>query len=384
MVSVESLMNKAVAIFGTGYHAARCLYLLQGRNVNVNFFYNNNPSITSFLGKEVFVPNEQNVKAVYVVVASLETTYAEIAIQLKGFGIKEFEDFIYYDWLEKEIVLLHGNCHILVLKEYLKSSTDFCDKYAIYPNPLIYENRTGKIEESVLRNCDVWVHEDIREDNPFGYDLSDKGIRESIKPNVLEIIIPHLFGFGKMFFPQAVDRTEKSVAMKSGDISGEMFPYEDKVIKEGIEKRLSTEKIISLCKSSQAISKDEILCIFQMNMQKIRQREQCWDIKIYDFLVDNYKKCKLFYDPIHPTNVVLEEISRKVLEKLRIQTGNIVSNYCLDYDEIPVYPCVTETLKLGWNEEEIRKSIRGKKFASKLDFEEYVREYIWWCYENKT
>ncbi len=49
--------------------------------------------------------------------------------------------------------------------------------------------------------------------------------------------------------------------------------------------------------------------------------------------------------------------------------------------ENPVYPVVINYLRMNWKEEELRKSFTAKKMCKFMDFEEYIREYLWWCYK---
>ena len=46
-----------------------------------------------------------------------------------------------------------------------------------------------------------------------------------------------------------------------------------------------------------------------------------------------------------------------------------------------VYDIVRETLELEWQDIEIRKGINGKKMGTKMTREEYVKEYLFWCYD---
>lgn len=53
----------------------------------------------------------------------------------------------------------------------------------------------------------------------------------------------------------------------------------------------------------------------------------------------------------------------------------------LDYHEVPVYPAIRKHLDLEWKEEKIRTSNDAKRIASEMDIEEYIKEYLFWCYQ---
>lgn len=180
MVSWESIQEREIAIFGTGRDAVECAYSLFNRGISVKYFLNNKKQIDTFLGCPVYDPNKDYVPdGAYVMVSvGAMPTYLLLSRQLNELHLEEFQDYIYYKWMDKKLILLHGNCHMMIIKAYLESSEKFLAEYGIYPNPEIHNNKKKKIDSVVLRNCDIWIHEDIQKDNAFGYFLSDEYIRE--------------------------------------------------------------------------------------------------------------------------------------------------------------------------------------------------------------
>ena len=389
---IDVLTNNApkrdIAIFGTGLDAVKCAYSLFNRGISIQYFLNNNSRIETFLGCPVYEPDFKYISdKVYIIVAvGTMSTYLVLSNQLKELHLEEFTDFIYYKWIDKKLVLLHGNCHMTVIKAYLESSQEFSDIYAIYPNPLIQENKEKRIENNVLKNCEIWIHEDIQEQNAYGYFLSDVYIREKWKETgrlneKREIIVPNLFGLGKGFFPQSRGWSVRNEKIGNAQDAMGMFPYMDIIIDSGVEQKMSVENIIQFCKDSCMLDQDTVITNFEQYMTKIKKREDAWDIKIYDFIQENYRKVKLFFDESHPTNDIFIKICRDILQELGIFEQHIYSDISLDTPEIPIYPVVRHYLKMEWEENEIRKSFNAKKMCSYMDFEEYIREYLWWNYK---
>lgn len=377
MVSLDNISNKDIVVFGVGLDAVRCTYLL--KDVEIRYYLNNNLKVQEFLGKEVFEPGETNTKNVYILVAVRKETYTAISKQLQELGLVEFEDYIYYDWLYKRIALLHGNCHMAIVEQYLSLSREFSENYSIYPNPLICENVTHKIEDKVLACLDLWIHEDIQRNNKFGYEMSDEYMRKKVSKNAIEITIPNLFGLGKGFFPQTSNNILNKAISNGQDLNG-MFPHGDIVIDECIKRGMSVDEIIAYVKSDSIFSKEAILQNFSEYMEKIRKREEAWDIKIYDYIVSNYKKTKLFYDVGHPTNIIMKKISNEILAMLGMELCDREIDTQMDIHETPVYPAVKKCLNLEWTEGYIRESNLAKKASVRMDLDEYVRLYVWWCY----
>lgn len=382
MQGMDYKSGSKFVVFGTGLEAVKCIYYWQNRGIEIAYCLNNNCKEEQFCGYPVYEPDQQNLQSVFIFVASKVQVYPVISKQLRENGRVEFKDYIFYEWAYKKLVLLHGNCHMAIVSSFLLSSELFSGRFSIYPNPPICENKEGKIDKAVLENCDVWIHEDIRSDNEFGYYLSDEYMRPLFRTDVIEITIPHLFGLGKAFFPQS-EWNHRNKKIKNGEDANGMFPHADKVIDQCVKQGMRKADIINYCMSDVAIDRDEIENNFKLYIDKMRTREQKWDIKIVDYILENYRARKLFYDMGHPVNEILEVISSVILEKLGITDKSITAYESLDVHEEPVYPVVRKVLKMDWSDGLLRKSIAGKKAGGEMNFEEYIKEYLWWCYGIK-
>lgn len=377
----EYFLNKLdrIVILGTGIDALRCTQkLVRKYEIQPEYYIVNDCRQNEFVGHRVVECDKKHIEEKYVLVATSEAAYSEIQKQLNSFGLEEFKGFIFYEWLFKKLVLLHGNCHLDVVESYLRSSDLFCERYAIYPNPRICFNTSKRIPLEVLKNVDLWIHEDIQDKNGYGYGLSDNFLKSYIKKSAVEIIIPHLFGLGKLLFPYSGINKNNEALSNNADENG-MFPHSDHLIDMCVERGFSVEKIIEYCMNENAMSEKEVTENFKLYMDKIRIREEKWDIKIYDFIKNNYKKRKLFFDIGHPTNIIFEYITKRILDILKID-NDIATDVQLDWHEVPVYPTVKKFLQLECSEEEIRKSKKAKRIADKMDTQQYIREYLFWCY----
>lgn len=379
-MKLDYVLDKKVVIFGTGIDGIRCMDILSKQhNISPEYFLINNCQQENLGDFLVLECDKNNVAGKFVLVATRELTYTTIKKQFCEMGLVEFEDFIYYEWMFKQLVLLHGNCHLDIIESYLRSSKIFLNQYSIYPVQRICMNNEKKISVEVLHNIDLWIHEDIQEKNSYSYYLSDNYLRCKMSESVKEIIIPHLFGLGKLLFPYSNGNKRNPWLSNNKDKNG-MFPHADFLIDKCVEKGFSVKQIVDFCLDENAMSEKEVLNNFEFYMDKIRLREEKWDIKVLDFIFANYRKQKLFYDMGHPTNILLEYITLQILKELDISEA-ISTDMQLDHHEVPVYPTVRKHLQLEWKEEKIRKSAWAKRIAPEMDIEEYVREYLFWCYQ---
>ena len=373
MLSNKDLQNKKIYIFGAGLEGVQAEYCFKDHVVIESFVDNYVEGKTGSKAFDILKPEEVvKAKNAFFIVATSERSYEQVKAQLNNLGLKEFQDYIYWKLLGKRIVYLHGNCHMLVVKEMLNTSKEFVDNYGIYPLKCVQDIK--EIEKNVIKNTDIIISQDIREDNSYGKKLSLDYLKELSSNNTKIIVIPNLFGMGKAFFPQDISGSYHPIG---DDING-MFPHEDKVINECIKNRWSIEEIINEVLDGRLISKEDIEENFNLVFQKYKQRMQKCDIDEYDFIMENYKNKQLFYDVGHPTNYLIKDIVIKVLRMLGIKDDCDENVVCLDGHEVIMYPCVSKVLGLCWTKDKIRLSNSGKRLCFEMDIAEYIREYIWW------
>lgn len=375
--------SKEVVVWGTGFDAVVCTYSVENEGKKIKYFLNTDCNMADFMGYAVYNPTEQKLKDVFILVASSEETYHVISAQMKQYGLEEFRDYIYYKLFNKKVVLLHGNCHMLIINNMLCSSKKFNETYSVYPNPQIQNLDKKGIDTAVLKNVDVWIHEDIRDDNEFGYFVSDSYIKSVINKEAKDITIPNLFGMGYMLFPKTKVGNPRNGRMKNNQDQNGMFPHMDNVIDRCKEESMDVEEIIQYCMRDDAISAGDILDNFNLYIGKIKEREKKWDIQISQYILQNYQKEKMFYDSGHPTNILLKKIAQEILRMLNIEDNNIFSEISLGAYEIPVYPCVRKCLGVAYNTDLIRESRYARKAKEEMSFSEYIREYVRWCYGNR-
>lgn len=149
-----------------------------------------------------------------------------------------------------------------------------------------------------------------------------------------------------------------------------------------MENNISINKIIHSLKKN-IYSKNYILLNFNIVFKKLIDKEKYWDIKISHFIKKNYKKKLLFYDTGHPTNYLLKKIAKEVLRTLNIYDKiQIIDGINLGIHQMPIYPCVRKCLKLKFKTKKLRCTFLVEEFRyRKLTFEDYIREYISWCYD---
>ena len=373
-------MPREIVLFGTGIDAEKFVYE-HGNEYDIKYVLELDKKIDKFLYKyDVFTPTMENCSRHFIIIAC-DFSRSKISPMLEKFGKREFIDFIWYEWENKKMVVLNGNCYGAQIKKYLASNNEFSKNFYFYPIPQIYENKLGTIDDYIMKNCSLFLHQDIRQDNKLGYKLSDDYLNKLLPKNAVSITIPNLVGFASCFFMQ--DKQPNPFNKPLPKTKYGLFPNGDIIIDKLCIEAFSTNQIVEKCINLIWFSKEDINAKLNYNIKKFKKREENWDIKILDYILDFFREKKVFYDSNHPANFVMRKICEEILKKLGIDTrlellGNGINSY-----EMPIYPDISESLKLSWGDEIIRENSPYKLTANKMDMREYIKEYIFWCHQEK-
>lgn len=312
-----------------------------------------------------------------ILVAALPETYVKLKSILERYGLVEFKHFNWTRYIEKKLVVINANCYGRALVAYLKGSKEFCKKYEIYPVPEIHTNETKEINSYLLKNTDVFVHQDIRMENAFSYKLSDAYLLPQLPSNCIRITIPNLVGMGSWMFPQHGDSGKK---IKN--------PYGDGVLLEEdivLDEAYKVEGVRLLedyrnFYTSYRFSKEYLDELKTKDMKKLKNRERNWDIQLYEYIEDNYHNSACFVDKVHPSIEVLKQIGKKMLDILNLPRYNDEEYDCRLGLPMPLLPCVAEYFALNYEEKEVAEYYCCTT-EELLDV--YIKYYMWLRYDIK-
>lgn len=374
-----------IVIWGTGT-VARGLYYKIARdgNFKVRYFIDNAP-VRSFYDCDVYLPTRENCSKYLVVVAS-NIHYKEISVQLLEYGLEELRDFIPYQALGREVVLVHGNCFKIWIQQYLQTSRTFNDRYWIYPIPRVYHIREGYIKDHLVKNCDVLISQDIQENNKFDERLSFSYLSAMATKRV--ICIPNVYGLGKFLFPQAELGKGDGWKNPAGpELENGLFLYSDENIDRLWNSGERNADVIARYLETDIYSRESIENNRKICFEKWEERDQYCDVKIMDYIKAEYKKQLLFYEPANPCNNVLRRISEGILELLDIDRNEVheIEERKATL-EMPVYRCVKEALGLEYEQGYVREVPSwelSKIVSGNMDLKEYCREYCYWCHDGQ-
>lgn len=397
-----------------GSRDSAVLFLLKNKNIEINKFIDGKISQKSLINFNFadqprsydVLPlkyAQKELKKFYTIVATSGNAYWEVKNILEKMGFVEFENFEFYGTFKKKFIsVTYGNCNAFGVRDLLLSNNRFAEKYGFYPVEPICElnNRSTpplqkRLSHVILDKCDLFLYQDIRENNSYGLEYATKPIIKKLNQNCKKICLPNFVNLPKFLFPQIYEHV--SPCLNNGVPSP--FNVRDFYI-DKFHCLHSIEQMTRTIQKKDIIDHQFIKDLLDEFSEKIKCRENSWSIKVRDFIFSTYKKEQLFFDPYHPTKLMLSFIANESLKLLGfLSTGFDSYNYektinnfseigspsiLLDSTEIPVYYSVKKTLNLQWSNEILCRSFSRNYCMDSLlhprSTLEYVRDYLMWNY----
>lgn len=356
--------KKGIILFGAGKMAEKFIYQYYD-DVNINCLWDNRRTGRLL---DYYIEKPKYRKNCFIIVTSI--SYLEIREQLISMGYCEFYDFIPASIFKKKIAIVYGNCHINAVKLYLECHKEFSSKYGFYPFPMIQILKDMDIRyEKILGNCDLLFHQSVRKDNVYGEEYSSEQILQNVKKNCRVISVPNLYGLPKYLFPQ--------LEIHGRWQQGSFCPFFiDTNVVAWLKNGIGKESIKKYIMEGGVYSKNEIIKLWDDFKIKIDKREQKWDIKISDYIFDNYKKERLFCDINHITSKTAKEIALRILKYLGFKEEIIIELPTMDDMETIIYKDVKDALGLEFEDDIIRRYSFGNVSLNpyEMDIDEYINQ----------
>ena len=126
-------------------------------------------------------------------------------------------------------------------------------------------------------------------------------------------------------------------------------------------------------------SEDLLNQLLNERIQDIQEREDRCDIKMLDYILDHYRKEKLFYTRNHPINSVVKELCVRLLNYLKIdilfENEYIITK--LDISDELIYPSVEKGLHLEFHQNFYKDT---EAVRNQYTFDQYVERYLSYCH----
>lgn len=292
-------------------------------------------------------------------------------------NIQLMDDILQYIEKYKKIATVYGNCQSLYVNMLLQKSEQFTKDYIMCVMPFIQnmlEERNTGIAEGVLKHFSCFIYQIAKRDNVFGEKLSTDVLLSLLKDDVKKCSIP--FVYLSSYFPQYIKNTRNDDARRG---EGHV-PYGDIEIQSRFEAGKSVKQIVEELNQDALFDKKELQERHELSISELKIREGRCDIKISDYLEENYKSKCLFYSPSHPTNECLVELVYRIMKFFEYEEEvldylDVIEN---DRVEMYIYPSVKKHLNLTFKKDKFW--LYKAEETKRQGIQEYVQEYKKYCF----
>lgn len=296
-----------------------------------------------------------------------------------------------------------ANCQADLIKSCLRLSTSFVEEYEIVDVPLNFHAIAQKFEfsDELLNDLDLFIYQPLKDQHGA---LSTNSLLPRLSDRCVRIGFPYLYFKG--YYPQTVDNP---LAKPTARYPYGQFPYGDRHIIEWVEAGKPYEYIVDQLSQVDFYEKDVVLNEVEHSLKGLMKRESLIEIKISDFIRQQYQHRLLFDTLNHPTSIVGIEITNQILQILnlpllpqsicdRYQTKTApLSSLCVrginrarkqiklkpfpnfyqkfsTQNQVPIYPSVAKHLNLSFLTERSKYTINGCR--NKVTLQEYIAAYL--------
>ena len=138
-----------------------------------------------------------------------------------------------------------------------------------------------------------------------------------LKKECIKIAIPNLYpSMGEWIYPQQLNGGLTTLKLKNGVMH--TF-YEDMVLEQAYEKKLTRLLEYIDFYINYRIEDEVLQKTFDNAIEKLKSREEEWNITILDYILNNYRKTPLFVDKGHPSKFLMDELGKRILKYLRLR-----------------------------------------------------------------
>lgn len=391
---------KDIAIWGTGGVCNKVLpFILLSNEYRVVCFYDNNSLKWGQKIMNIPIKKYSRTDKIFIVICS--ESWQEIITQINGSYRKDWMtyrdvlnnntlEYSVYSFLRKlpngktglnqylksrKLAVIYGNCQTNIYNKIFMLSDDFKKKYVVIEIPNVFDLKNNyrdlmKNDDSFWKSIDLFIYQEVKE--TFGIEFSTRKILNKLKPGCTKVKIVNVFFTG--YFPGY--RSRKFDVLKGYLDVGEIaFPYEDKIFID-LAANFSFDQTLEKLIDPFLLSENEILKNANDSLEELKRREKGADVKIVDYIENNWKSYRLFYAVNHPVNQLLLEYTNRILKYLKIDVVKFavcdIERLCgdLSYCAMPIYPCVLNAM--NWQGTYFDK---GKLLDEWVGFNEYYAYY---------
>ena len=275
---------------------------------------------------------------------------------------------------EKKIAYVFGNCQSLMIGNGCMKSREFAEEYYLMVSQPVHRLGTAERQQGmnrlILKSLNLFIYQNVSDDNIYSPKLASSYLLNELRGECKKICIPNIYFAG--YFPNKKKGINPCV--DKAKYGNGLIPYQD-ILEDELLKGSSLRKVYRKVTDIDSMNSADIQRNFQNSLEKLKKREEQCNIKVSDYIEENYQKEKLFYAVNHPSNSMLKYAIEQILEQLfdKKITINMDEVEPLNIVEELIYPGVKENLELQFPTD---KFIFHKKLVNRpLEIFDYIKYY---------
>lgn len=280
----------------------------------------------------------------YIIITT--DAWKEIALQLENGGLKLGENYLPYyifdemsysslyylrrdflngkylkqefEWRsllpDKKIAVVYGNCQTGVYRNALRLSCEFRENYVVIDTPEVWEYKSKPecvecfLEDKCFwKSVDLFIYQFVSRDNPSYGGWATECCMKKLNAACEKVAIVSLDFSG--YFPQMGDLVKEEST----------FNYRDKYADDLMQKNMEVGEIIEILSDKEFLAEQDIESGITKSLLDLKKKDGYADVKIYDYIEENYKKEQLCYSPFHPCDDLIREYTKRLFQYLKLE-----------------------------------------------------------------
>ena len=217
-------------------------------------------------------------------------------------------------------ITIYSTCQGDAISFYLKKYFPTGIFSVIRNYQLVLQNNIIELQSfrELLNNTSIFIYQEMP--TKFGIYSTDLSVENNILSylpnNCIKIVIPYVYADWYWGINELMLRDATADFDKIDEETETKFKYINKDVILNLKSKYDLDTIIKLYDDNKIDFKyDERM---KAGINILKTKEQSCDIKVSDYILQNYKKDKLFHMPNHPSHLILKEMAKQILKKLDI------------------------------------------------------------------
>lgn len=389
----ERLADRRIILFGAG-EVAEEFYEKYGTVLNISHCVSNYQKEwgeAAFMGKldvRKYVRSEIQEND-YIIVCGM-FAFRSIVLQLNAEDMRMYEDFVESSIAEaimenKKIALFYGQCILRDVYKCLVQVPAFNEEYAPVFTQVI------KDQAAVLNRAlyymkdlsDLYVYTPKKVLNDSIFFLSPSELPADCRVvSVSNLVVP-------IYWPQCDAKLEHYNdwylhaynSRRNLDFFHTLYRRGDDNINKMIQDGMSVDQVVDTLSSEDFYTEKQVLRNRDVSFKLVGIGENNIDVKILDYLKDNYQKEMLYQNWVHPNKAVVWEYVARLLTVLGISAHEVEHlkerspEHIHQSGDVPIYPSVIKHLKLEFVDEDTKYEVMTGNGIVYMDFREYTAHF---------